>query len=135
MITRKFKKFFKKAKENSKKKIFSRSRNNDREQFSGCFKCGKHDHIMKNCPLLKEEQEPEQSRKQGRKQVGNSSASHFSRAMLAAQGDSTEDEEGTEEEDAAVALMTRSNSDSDDEPLDSLAQLKDKVRGLNKAKL
>jgi len=26
-------------------------------------------------------------------------------------------------------------SDSDDEPLDSLAQLKDKVRGLNKAKL
>jgi len=48
MITRKFKKFFKKAKkENFKKKNFSRSRNNDREQFSRCFKCGKHDHIVK----------------------------------------------------------------------------------------
>ena len=31
--------------------------------------------------------------------------------------------------------MARSDTDSDDEPLDSLAQLKDKVRGLNKAKL
>ena len=59
VITRKFKKFFKKAKENKKKKNFSKSKNNDREQFSGCFKCGKLDHIVKNYPLLKEEQEPE----------------------------------------------------------------------------
>ena len=90
---------------------------------------------MKNCPLLKQEQEPEQFREQGRKQGENSSAKRFSRVMLAAWGDSTEDEEGTEDEDAAVALIARSDSDSDDEPLDSLAQLKDKVRGLNKAKL
>jgi len=55
MITRKFKKFFKKAKENSNKKNFSKFKNSDREQFSGCFKCGKLDHIVKNCPLLKEE--------------------------------------------------------------------------------
>ena len=67
MITCKFKKFFKKAKENTRKKNFSKSRNTDQEQFSGCFKCGKLDHIVKNCPLLKEEQELEQSRKQGRK--------------------------------------------------------------------
>jgi len=59
MITRKFKKFFKKTKENSKKKNFSKPRNTNPEQFSGCFKCGKHDHIVKNCPLLKEEQETE----------------------------------------------------------------------------
>jgi len=57
MITRKFKKFFKKAKGNSKKKNFSNPRNSDQEQFTGCFKCGMHDHIVKNCPLLKEEQE------------------------------------------------------------------------------
>jgi len=55
--------------------------------------------------------------------------------MLAALGDSTDDDEGTEEEDAALALMARSDSDSDDEPLDSLAQLKDKVRGLIKQNL
>jgi len=54
--------------------------------------------------------------------------------MLAAWGDSTEEDEGIEEEDAAITLMARSDSDSDDEPLDSLAQLKDKVRDLNKVK-
>ena len=53
--------------------------------------------------------------------------------MLAAWGDSTEEKEEIKEEEAAVALMAR--SDADDEPLDSLAQLKDKVRDLNKAKL
>jgi len=63
MITRKFKKFFKKAKENSKRRNFSKLKNSDREQFSGCFKCRKLDHIVKNYPLLKEEQEAEQSRK------------------------------------------------------------------------
>ena len=31
--------------------------------------------------------------------------------------------------------MARSETESDDDSLDSLAQLKDKVRGLNKAKL
>jgi len=55
--------------------------------------------------------------------------------MLAAWGDSTKDDEGTEKEDAALALMARSDSDSDDELLDSLTQLNDKVHGLNKAKL
>jgi len=37
MFTRKFKKFFKKAKENFKKKTFSKARNSNREQFTGCF--------------------------------------------------------------------------------------------------
>jgi len=59
LITRKFKKFFKKTKENARRKNFSKFKNTYREQFSGCFKCGKLDHIVKNCPLLKEEQEPE----------------------------------------------------------------------------
>ena len=45
--------------------------------------------------------------------------------MLAAWGDSTEEDEGSDKEDAAVALMAKSDYDSDDEPLDSLAQLKD----------
>ena len=67
MCTRKFKKFVKKAKENSKKENFSKARNSDREQLTGCFKSGKHDHSVKNFPLLKEEQEQEQFQKQSRK--------------------------------------------------------------------
>jgi len=134
MISRKFKKFFKKTKEISRRKNFGKIKNSEKEQFSGCFKCGKLDHIVKNCPLLKEE-EAEQSRKQGRKQGGNSSARRFSRAMLAAWGDSTDEDEESEEEEVAVALMAQSDSDSDEEALDSLAQLKAKVHGLSKAKL
>jgi len=55
--------------------------------------------------------------------------------MLAAWGDSTEEEEGTEEEEATVALMARSDSETDEESLDSLDQLKEQVCGLSKAKL
>jgi len=53
MITRKFKEFSKKAKDNSKRKSFSKLKNSDREQFSGCFKCGKLDHIVKTTHYLK----------------------------------------------------------------------------------
>ena len=78
--------------------------NNDREQFIGCFKCGKHDHIVKNCSLLKEEYEQEQFQKQGRKQArnsftnrsANSFAKRFSKAILATWGDSTEDDKASE---------------------------------------
>ena len=50
MITRKLKKFFKKARENSMKKGISKPRSSDYDQFIGCFKCGKYDHIVKICP-------------------------------------------------------------------------------------
>ena len=55
--------------------------------------------------------------------------------MLAAWGDSTEEEDETEEEEAVVALMARSDSESDEEPLGSLALLKKKVSGLSKTNL
>jgi len=46
MITQRFKKFFKKTKENTNQKNISEPKSNDREQFIGCFKCGKRDHIV-----------------------------------------------------------------------------------------
>ena len=55
--------------------------------------------------------------------------------MLTAWGDSTEDDEASKEEEVVVALMVRSESNSDDEPLESLAQLKEKLHGHNKAQL
>ena len=55
--------------------------------------------------------------------------------MLAAWGDSTDEEEGSEEEEeGAVALMARSEIDSDEGSSDSLIRLKNKVSGLNKHK-
>ena len=54
--------------------------------------------------------------------------------MLAAWGDYTKEEE-EEEEGAVVALMARSKSDLNDESIESLDQLKNKVCSLNKTKL
>jgi len=55
MIARKFKKFFKKTESVYKKGNTSKAKNSDRDQFSGCFKCGRQDNVVKDCPLLKEE--------------------------------------------------------------------------------
>jgi len=59
----------------------------------------------------------------------------FSKAMLVAWGDSPEVDEASEEEEVAIAFIVRSESDSDDEPLESLAQLKEKVHGLTELNL
>ena len=45
-----------------KKGSTSKVRSNDRDKASGCFKCGKHDHVVKNYPLQNEEQGSEQFR-------------------------------------------------------------------------
>ena len=55
MLARKFKKFFKKTKAGTRQKQPGRFKNTERDQFTGCFKCGKMDHIIKNCPQLKKE--------------------------------------------------------------------------------
>ena len=54
---------------------------------------------------------------------------------MAAWGETLEKEEGSQEEETAVALIARSESESDFEPVESLSQLKDKVYGLSKAKV
>ena len=53
--------------------------------------------------------------------------------MFSAWGDTTEDDEASKEEEAVVALMARSKLDSNDEPLNSIARLKEQaqVRGNN----
>jgi len=55
--------------------------------------------------------------------------------MLAAWGETTEYDEASEEEEATVAIMAMSESDSDNEQVDNLSQLQGKVRDLTKAKL
>jgi len=55
--------------------------------------------------------------------------------MMAAWGETLEEKEGSQQEEAAVALMARSESESDFDPVESLSQLKDKVQGIGKAKI
>ena len=114
-----------------------RSKNTDKDQFTGYFKCGKMDHIIKNCPQLKEDQEAESPKKLFRKKGVNNSGKKFARALVAAWGDSADEEERPEEEEeeVAIALMAKSETDSDEGSSDSLIRLKNKVSGLNKEKL
>ena len=94
------------------------------------------DRIIKNCPQLNEDQAAESPKRLFRKKGGNIAGKQFTRAMLAAWGDSSDEEEGSEEEEeGVVALMARSESDSDEESSDSLIELKNKVGSLNKQKL
>jgi len=56
--------------------------------------------------------------------------------MMAAWGDTSEEDEASEEEAAvAAALMVRSETHSNFEPVESLPQHKDKVRSLSKTKI
>jgi len=55
--------------------------------------------------------------------------------MMAAWGDTSEEDDASEEEEATVVLMAKSESESDCEPVESLSQLKDKVHDLSKAKI
>ena len=86
---------------------------------------------MKNCPLLKEEQGSEQVRTRGKKTQLTNAEKRFTKAMMAAWGDTSEEEEDSQDEAEAVALMARngSNSDSDGE------SLKKEVCNLSKKKL
>ena len=54
---------------------------------------------------------------------------------MAAWGETSEEEEDSQEEEIVEALITRSESKSDLESIESLSQLKDKVRGLSTAKV
>ena len=54
---------------------------------------------------------------------------------MAACRETLQEEEFSQEEEAAVALMARSESKSDFKPVESLSQLKDKARCLRKVKI
>ena len=55
VVARRVTKLLKKAEWQLKKGSFSKVRNSYHDKASDCFKCGKHDHVVKNCPLQNQE--------------------------------------------------------------------------------
>jgi len=51
MVARKVTKLLKKAGWQFKKGSTSKARSSDSDKLAGCFKCGKHYHVVKNCRL------------------------------------------------------------------------------------
>jgi len=90
---------------------------------------------MKNCPLLKEERGSEQVQTRGKKTQLTNAEKRFTKAMMAAWRDTSEEEEDSQDGEEAVALTAQRESDSDSDLIESLSQLKEEVRNLSKRKL
>ena len=131
MVAHRVTKLLKKDGWQLKKGSSSKARNSDHDKVSDCFKCGKHDHVVKNYPLQNEEQGSKQFRNYAKRLQQNFSTKHFTKAMMASWGETSEDEEDSQEEETAVALIAGSESESKAE---NLFQLKEKVRRASKPK-
>ncbi|XP_070030397.1 uncharacterized protein [Nicotiana sylvestris] len=110
MITRDFKKYLIRGKGSSRGETFNKPRAPKKQTNEGCYKCGKTNHMIKNCLQLEIEW------KKKRAERSNSS------------DEDSEDEAGDEQTLMAIG-------ESDDEQDISVIHLKDKIKFLSKEKL
>ncbi|MCD7461626.1 hypothetical protein HAX54_046698 [Datura stramonium] len=88
------------------------SRNNgkssEKGQFQGCFKCGKMDHLIKDCPLLKKK-----NKGKTRRNSNNWPQKLSKKAMNATWGEISDEELEEDGENENLAFMAKSDTDSD----------------------
>ncbi|MCD7460085.1 hypothetical protein HAX54_042818 [Datura stramonium] len=106
MFVRRFKKFFRKEK-SEKRESRNKNKSSEEGQFQGCFKCGKMDHMIKDCPLLKEEQ-----RRNLKKQQELTSKA-FKKVMKTTWAETSYEESEGEDGESNLALMAKSDTDLD----------------------
>ncbi|XP_070026701.1 intracellular protein transport protein USO1-like [Nicotiana sylvestris] len=117
MITRDFKKYLMRGKGSSRGTTFNKPRAPEKQTNEGCFKCGKTDHMIKNCPQWEIEWKKERAERRNRKKE---------------QGEnSDEDSENEAEDEQALMAIGESN----DEQEVSILHLKDKIKFLSKERL
>jgi len=134
-MARKFKKFVK-VFDGKFKKGSTSNKGRGKDQKAGCFRCGRHDHMVRNCPLPREEQAGEQARKDVPRFPQANHPKRFVKAMMAAWGDSSdEEEENKDEEELALMAHSEDESSSEEEGIESLAELKEQVCDFNHKKL
>ncbi|XP_021748102.1 coiled-coil domain-containing protein 186-like [Chenopodium quinoa] len=108
MLVRKLKKLYRNKRFGDKKK-----RNFKKNQYSketgGCHKCGNTNHFIKECPLWESEKGKGKMKEHGKSNTPNFSKSDYRKAMIAAWGDtsSEDEEESTEEETANLCLIAK----------------------------
>ncbi|XP_070020070.1 uncharacterized protein [Nicotiana sylvestris] len=100
----------------------------------GCYKCGKTNHHIKNCPQWEIEWKKKRAEQRNRKkeQVQPKKNKGSTKVMVAAWGESL-DESSNNENGDEQALMAIRESDEDSEV--SVIHLKDKIKFLSKEKL
>ncbi|XP_070042496.1 uncharacterized protein [Nicotiana tomentosiformis] len=110
MITKDFKKYLRRGKGPSRSKRYSKSKVHEKQTNDGCYKCGKIDHHIKNCPQWEIEWKKERAERRNRKK------------------DSSDDDDGDEQ-----ALMAIEEFDEETEV--SVIHLKDKIKLMSKERL
>ncbi|XP_070021415.1 uncharacterized protein [Nicotiana sylvestris] len=116
MITREFKKYLMRGNGYSRGTTLNKSRAPEKHTNEDCYKCGKTDHIIKNCPQWEIEWKKERVERKNRKkeQVQPKNNKGSTKAMVAAWGE-TSDEDSEDEAEEEQALMSIGESDDEQE--------------------
>ncbi|XP_070013538.1 uncharacterized protein [Nicotiana sylvestris] len=116
MITREFEKYLMRGKGSSRGTTFNKSRAPKKQTNEGYYKCGKTDHMIKNCPQWEIEWKKERAERRNRKkeQVQPKRNKVSTKAMVAAWGE-TSDEDSEDEAEEEQALMAIGESDDEQE--------------------
>ncbi|KAH0769693.1 hypothetical protein KY290_013674 [Solanum tuberosum] len=113
LISRNFKKFFKKGMNLGKKYAPTKERNPEKSQIGGCYKCSKIDHQIKDCPMWEVEWKKERAEKE-KKELANKRKGkerENNQAMYAGWGTGSDDAD--EEKDIALMAIEDSEHESD----------------------
>ena len=84
LISRNFKKLFKRGLNATKKSPPLKEKNPERSQNGGCFKCGKTDHQIKDCPMWELEWKKEKAKKERKELLNKKKNKEKEQAMYAA---------------------------------------------------
>ncbi|XP_070032159.1 uncharacterized protein [Nicotiana tomentosiformis] len=114
MITKDFKKYLMRGKDSSRSGGYSEPRVTEKQTNEGCYKCGKTDHHIKNCPQWEIEWKKERAeRRNGKKEhVHPKKNKGSTKAMIAAWGGRS-DEDSDDEDGDEQALMAIGESDEE----------------------
>ncbi|XP_070009529.1 uncharacterized protein [Nicotiana sylvestris] len=93
MITRDFKKYLMRGKGSSRGKTFNKPRAPEKQTNEGCYKCGKTDHIIKNCPQWEIEWKKERAEGRNKKKELDSEDKAGDEQALMAIGESDDEQE------------------------------------------
>ncbi|XP_070020342.1 uncharacterized protein [Nicotiana sylvestris] len=98
MITRDFKRYLMRGKGSSRGTNFNKPRTHEKKTNEGCYKCGKTDHMIKNCPQWEIEWKKKRAELRNRKkeQVQPKRNKGSTKVMVAAYGE-TSDEDSEDE--------------------------------------
>ncbi|XP_070054083.1 golgin IMH1-like [Nicotiana tomentosiformis] len=135
MITKDFKKYLRRGKCSSISGNYSKSKSPEKQTNDGCYKCGKTDHHIKNCPLweieLKKERAERKNTKKEQVQPKKSKNNGSTKAVVAAWGESSDKSSDDDEDEQALMAI----GESDEETEVSIIHLKDKIKLLSKERL